>query len=168
MRQALILMIFAGLAIAPRAEAGSFGVGAHYWRAIEDVDIDDIDDSGVSWVLSYQQPLGSLVYWKTELEIFTDDFAGISDTVFAPQVFLLAGHTLYGGVGLGVNYTDGEILDDPFYTLRVGLDFQITQSVALDLNANYIFMDWDDFDDTIDEIDGDTVTLGVALRFGGK
>ena len=40
--------------------------------------------------------------------------------------------------------------------------------MALDINANYVFQDWDDFDDTLDDIDGDTITLGVALRFGGK
>ena len=93
-----------------------------------------------------------------------DAAAGSDQYVFSPQAFLLVGEVLYAGAGIGINYSDSEFADEPFYALRVGLDIPIFPKIFLDVNVNYRFEEWD-FDKIEDDIDLDTLTLGAMLRF---
>ena len=165
MTRYIILFVFLAVTAFPFTSIAEhqLGGGAHYWRAVEDVDVDDIDEDGFSWLISYQANPNDLFTFEFDLEVFPDEFAGLNDTVLAPQAFLLVGDGLYAGVGAGIFYTDGEF-EETFYTLRAGLDLEILNNLYLDINLNYQFMDWDDLNDELDLVDTDTVTLGAAIR----
>lgn len=138
------------------------GVGANYWKAVDDVDDDDFDEDGLSWILTSQFGLTDLAKLELAVERYDDGFAGADEEVYAPQAFLLLGSTIYIGAGIGWYYYDDEFSDDPFYALRAGLDLELLPSIYLDINANYRFADWEELDG--DDINGDTVTLGAAVR----
>jgi hypothetical protein len=140
------------------------GVGVQYWTAVEDIDVDEVDENGLSWYLSYQ--MAPSPYFKMELdfEMLPDGYGGAPETVYAPQFFLVVGNGLYAAAGIGIYYTDGEFVEDPFYALRVGLDAEVLPFLRLDLNVNYRFEDWDNLDDESAGIDTDTVMLGLAAR----
>jgi hypothetical protein len=139
------------------------GGGVHYWRAAEDVDVDNIDEDGLSWLITYQADLNNVLTLELDLELFPDDFAGLDDSVLAPQAYLLVGRGLYAGVGIGTYYTDGSF-EESFYNLRLGLDIEILTTLSIDLNLNYQFMDWSELNDELENVDTDTVTIGAAIR----
>lgn len=167
--RAALAVAAAFLFMFPRAASAQnhrLGVGAHYWVTVDKIDVEDVDESGVAWLVSYQYLLSSIFTVEADLEVFTGNFGGSKDTVFAPQAFLLLGSTIYGGLGGGF-FTAGESFSaDPFFTLRAGLDFEIIRGLFLDINASYTFTDFDDISDALEEINTDTVTLGAAVRFG--
>jgi hypothetical protein len=146
--------------------SGRLGVGVHYWRTIDEIDLDDIDieESGLSWVASFQFGSSSMIKVQTDLEVFTSDFAGIDETLYSPQAFVLVGKSVYGGLGIGTYYFDGDFADSPFYLIRAGLDLQLAPRIYLDINGNYRFEEWKDLGEVVEEIDTDVVTLGAAVR----
>jgi hypothetical protein len=143
--------------------AHRFGIGANYWKTLDDIDVDDVDEDGFSWLASYQYRPG-LLGLGLEVEWFEKGFGGASKDVYAPQAYLILGGVLYAAAGIGTYYTDGEWADDPFYAFRVGLDLKLLPSLHLDINANYRFENWDSLNDRNKDIDSDTVTLGAAVR----
>jgi hypothetical protein len=166
-RMLFCLVIIAGLMICNFAWAESanrLGVGLHYWVALEDIDVDDVDEDGYSWIFSYQRVLTD--YFKLEIDagLTKEGYAGSDTTVWTPQAYLLIGKGIYAGVGVGINYFDDEFADDPFYALRAGLDLEIFPNLFLDINANYRFEEWDT-EEIKEDIDTDTITLGAILRF---
>lgn len=141
------------------------GGGIHYWTALSDIEVDDvdIDDDGTSFIASVQWVPGGLFKFEGNLEYFTDGFGGGNSDALAPQAFVLLGSGLYGGLGIGVTYNDeleGNNFSDPFYTARVGLDFEVLPAIHLDINANYLFNAFSD----IDGADEDSITLGAIAR----
>ncbi len=141
------------------------GGGIHYWTALGDIDVDDvdIDESGTSFLGSVQWVPGGLFKFEGNLEYFTDGFGGGNAGALAPQAFVLLGSGLYGGLGIGVTYNDeldGNNISDPFYTARVGFDIEVLPSIHLDINANYLFNAFSD----IDGADEDSITLGAIAR----
>ena len=148
--------------------AHRLGVGAHYWKTIDDLDkegVDDIDEDGFSYLATYTYKpallgLGLDVEWKDE------GFAGSPEAVYEPQAYLILGDALYGAAGIGGYYSDGEFADDPFYAFRAGLDIELLPSVFLDIHGNYRFETWDSLSDDAADIDSDTITFGAALRIG--
>ncbi len=159
------MMMVMGWAVNAQAEGNRIGAGIHYWRAIDDIDVDNVEEDGIAYVVTYQHLLGDLAKLQLDCEIFTDDFAGNTDTTYAPQGFLLIGSGLYGGLGAGINYSDGDWADDPFYMLRVGFDLELLPGIRLDLNGNYRFLDFDEIKDVDENVDTDVITLGAAVRF---
>jgi hypothetical protein len=139
------------------------GGGVNYWVALNDIELDEFDDNGLSYFASYQ-------YWPSlfgfELlgEIRPDGFG--SETVYAPQAFLLVGQAIYAGIGAGINYVDSEWADDPFFALKAGLNLELVPSIYLDLSAQYRFSDFDQVGFGEGEIDTDSLFLGAAIRFG--
>ena len=89
-------------------------------------------------------------------------YAGAAQDVWAPQAYLILGKTLYGAVGVGGYYSDGNWADKPFYAFRLGVDLEFFSRLHLDLNANYRFQDWSSLNAS--DIKSDTITLGVAAR----
>lgn len=163
----LAAVLVLGLFAAPAAWAGEhkIGVGVHYWRALDDLEDDgfDIDEDGLAGLLSYQYLPGGLLRFEIDIEYFPDGFAGAQDEAFGPIVFLLVGGSLYGGVGVGITYSDeleGDF-SDPYYAARVGFNLSILPGLDLDINANYRA---DAFND-LDEASSDAITLGAMLRF---
>jgi opacity protein-like surface antigen len=161
------LVVIVGLMICSTASAESanrFGIGLHYWVVLEDIDIDDVDENGYSWIFSYQRVLGDFIKLEIDAGLTKEGYAGSDATVWTPQAYFLIGKTIYAGVGVGINYIDDEFADNPFYALRAGLDFEILPNIFLDINANYRFEDWET-EKIKEDIDTDTVTLGTVLRF---
>jgi hypothetical protein len=148
-------------AAAPAADH-SLGAGIHYWRTVDDLGNGSFDRSGAAGMLSYQYIPVGLFKLEADLEYFPKGFGGADDTAWSPQVYVILGNRLYGGVGAGVIYSssfDGE-LSDVFYAARIGTDFAVLPRTHLDINANYRFKDWNQ----LDQADTDTITLGAVLR----
>ncbi|MFT5241264.1 MAG: hypothetical protein ACI9OU_002645 [Candidatus Promineifilaceae bacterium] len=140
----------------------SIGGGAHYHKTVDDVKINDIDSDGVGWYGVYQYRGSQAGAIEFDFEFMPDNFGGATNDVYAPQIYLISGKGLYGGVGIGWLYSDSEWADDPFYALRVGFNLELASGVFLDINGNYQFTKWDT--DITRDLDTDTVTLGAALR----
>jgi len=161
----LVISASAILAMTAVSFGGSrIGAGVHYWKTLDNIDLSEIDESGVSWIVTYQYGAPSLLKFQADLEIFPEKFAGFGKTALAPQAFVIIGQTIYGGVGIGTYYVDDEFADNPFYLLRAGLDLEIVPKIFLDINANYRFEQWGHVHETLEDIDTDVITLGAALR----
>lgn len=144
--------------------AHGFGFGVHYLRTVDSIDIDDVDDAGVAYVVSYQYAPTEILRAELNVEIFPDDWLGSSEDIYAPQAFLIVGSGIYAGVGVGAYYSDGDFGDDTFYVLRAGLNMDLLPSISLDINLNYQFSEYEGLDPIREDIDTDTVTLGAAVR----
>ena len=171
LRAALAAFALALLLVVAPAAAGEhrFGVGVHYWTTAEDFEdlglssLDDFEDDGVSEVFSYQYLPQPLFRVEVDVEYFDKGFGGATERAYSPQVFLLFGRGIYGGLGVGAIYSSGLVDDwsDPFYAARAGLDLLLLPKIHLDINANYQFDAWKQLDD----VDTDTLTLGAIARF---
>ena len=161
-----LLVATAGAAKAQAPRKHTLGIGAHFFRTVDSFnDLSGIDEDGNSWVVSYQYLPRGLFRFEIDLEYFPDGFSGSLDTAFAPQFFVLVGHGLYGGIGVGQTFADDLIDDatDPYYMARFGWELGILGAIGVDLQATYLFDNWDDvrgFD-----INSDTLTVGAVLRF---
>jgi hypothetical protein len=140
------------------------GVGVHYWTAVKDIDMKDVDQSGLSLIGSYQNQMVGFSTLELDLEVFGEGYAGADATVLSPQGYLLFGKGVYGGAGGGINYSDGSY-SDPFFALRAGVDLEILPAVHLDINANYRFETWN-FDRVKEDVKTGNVTLGAIVRLG--
>ena len=167
-RVSLVLFVLCGLVVltvATSPAGGSrIGAGVHYWKTLNKIEFNEIEESGLSWIASCQFGSSSLLKFQADLEIFPKKFAGFTEVAYAPQAFIILGKTIYGGVGIGTYYIDGGFADKPFYLLRAGLDLELVPTLYLDINANYRFEDWDKPKDIVKDIDTDVMTLGAALR----
>jgi hypothetical protein len=165
-----IAVVAVGLAVltsATAALAGShrLGLGANYWKTLNNIEADEvtnIDESGLSWLASYQYAPAGLFKLEIDLE-YHPELAG-EKTLWSPEAFVLVGGTLYAGAGVGIYYSDGTFSDSPFFMLRAGLDIAILPFLSLDINANYRFNDWDTLD-LSEDLGTDTIRLGAAVRF---
>ena len=167
-----LLVLVALLTLAPAAEAVEhrLGIGAHFWKTVDDIadDIGDdsfanIEDDGFALVISYQRIPRGIFRLELDLEIYDEGFGGTDDTAFAPIAFVLVGHGLYAGVGAGITFSDGfdGNASDPFYVARVGWEFDVLPKLTLDINANYRSGAFDE----LDQFETDAITLGAILRF---
>jgi len=169
MRKILIVIalscgLFLALGQASWAESSSrIGAGMHYWMAIDDIDVDDVDEDGLALIISYQYRPAGLINLELDVEIQDKGYAGSVKDIISPQAYILVGSGVYAGAGVGINYSDGTFANDPFFALRVGIDMEVLPTIFLDINANYRFEKWDS-DKIEDDIDTDTVTLGAILR----
>jgi hypothetical protein len=177
MRQILVVAAVVALAVgaAPAAAEHRLGFGFHYWKTIDElVDdgsdaFDEIEDDGLSQVFSYQYVPGGLIKFEVDLEYFDKGFGGATGASWSPQVWVLAGSSIYGGVGVGVTYGKNEgfadwdeaEFSDPYYAARAGFDLLLLPRLHLDIGANYRFDAWSELEDA----DTDTLTLGAVARF---
>ena len=142
------------------------GGGIHFWEALSSLDDDlfsDLEENGAALVASYQYVPEGLFRFEGYLEYFEDGFGGSTSSAVAPQVFVLVGKGFYGGIGVGFTYSsdiDGDI-SDAFYTGRFGFDLLVLPRFHLDFSLNYRVGAFDD----LDNVDADTLTLGVIARF---
>lgn len=168
-RNLVIAMVVCGLAFllwghSPASAANSIGVGVHYWTAVKDIDVENVDKSGFSVIGSFQNRMAGFSTLELDLEIFGEGYAGAEKKVLSPQGYLLFGKSLYGGAGLGINYSDGTY-SDPFFALRAGVDLEVLPAIHLDLNANYRFENWN-FENVRRDVKTGNVTLGAIVRLG--
>jgi hypothetical protein len=163
----IVMLLIGSLVLCGTAwaeNAHRLGGGLRYWVALDDIDVDDVDEDGFSLILSYQYVMAEYFKLEADLEFLDEGYAGADKAVWSPQAFFLIGKALYGGVGVGINYSDGDWADDPFFALRAGVDLEILPSIFLDINANYRFETWN-FDRIEEDIDTDTITVGAILRY---
>ena len=139
------------------------GGGIHYWKTIDQLKKEhkSIDDDGIAWVVSYQRVI-SMLKLEADLEIFPNGYGGSEDTAFSPQAFIGLGSAIYAAIGIGTVYASDldKTFSDPLFIGRAGLDLEIIPALHLDINANYYFAKWEDWDD----FDTDTITLGGQVR----
>jgi len=155
----VLLVCFSGPA---HSEDHRLGVGANYWVAVDDIDYNDVDDTGFSWLVSYQY-WPSLIGIEIDLEVLPDKYG---ETAVAPQAFVLIGRSLYAGAGIGIEYRDSDLADEPFFALRAGLNLELLPGIYGDFYGIYRFNDSAQLDNEKTDIDSDTVFLGAAVRIG--
>lgn len=159
----IIALMAAGL-LSAEAHAESttrLGGGVNYWVALDDIDLDDVDEDGFSYLLSYQWRPGFLGM-QADLEYFDSRF---QNSAYAPAAYVVVGKGLYAAAGIGWVY-EKEWADDPFYALKVGLDLALTKRLYLDLGLSYRVEGGVDLGDALDKVDTDTLYLGAAIRIG--
>jgi hypothetical protein len=138
------------------------GAGVHYMKTVGDIkDAEGFDSNALNLLIAARVNLG-LIKIEGDSE-WAFDYGGSSKTLWIPQAFALVGNLIYGGVGIGTGYIDGEWFDNPVYTLRVGANIPLAV-VSVDVNANYQFMDSSAFEG-IDTEDLDSVTFGAVVWF---
>ena len=135
------------------------GGGVNYWVALDNLE-SNIDDDGFSYFLSYQSR-PDLIGWDFTLEFLPDRFG---EDAVAPQFHFILGRGIYAAAGAGWMHRDGSFADDPFFSLRAGLNFQVLPGLFLDIFGNYRFNEEADLKDSDTKIDTDTIFLGAALR----
>ncbi|MCC5850016.1 MAG: hypothetical protein JJU29_18165 [Verrucomicrobia bacterium] len=160
MKTILTLLMFALiLPLHAQEHRHRLGAGANYWVPLNDL-ARDIDDDGFSYFISYQSR-PDLIGWDLSVEFLPDRFG---EDAIAPQFHFILGRGIYAAAGAGWMHRDGSFADDPFYSLRVGLNFQVLPGLFLDIFGNYRFNDETDLKDEDTKLDTDTVFLGAALR----
>jgi hypothetical protein len=163
----IVLLALCGaiLAAAPCAAdtEHAIGFGFHYLTVLEDIR-PELDEDGISYVLSYRFRPVEYVGIQAEFEVYPDEFLGLEDPIVFPQGFFMLGKTVYVGAGLGLMYYDGEFSSSPTGILRAGLDLELVPHLSVNLHANYLFTEWNDLEDVDQDIDTDTITLGAAAR----
>ena len=117
------LVLLAVLALAPAlgSEAVAdteyrLGGGVHYWRTLDDLEdegFDEIDDSGLAYVLSWQAVPGGLFKFEVDLEYFQEGFGGSTSDAISPQAYLIVGSGFYAALGGGIIYSDD--FEDEFW-----------------------------------------------------
>ena len=143
------------------------GGGIHYLRNLGDITEDeDLEFSQDSFSLigSYQY---SMTMFKIEAQVeYIFDYVGTGEPMWEPSAWGLIGigRLLYGGAGIGIGNTDGEWQQNPFYALRAGVDFPLS-NLNLDLYATYRFQSDQGLEDLTGE-DLDSLTFAAILRFG--
>ncbi len=163
----MLALLAAGLAVPATAGEHRIGGGLHYWQSVSQLDDNfpdfEVQDDGFSEVVSYQYLAGFLRF-EAAAEYFDKGFQGSRDWALSPQVYVLAGRGIYGGLGVGVTYSDFAhgSWSDPFYIAKAGVDFLLLPKLHLDINADYRFLEWKDLDD----YDSDTITFGATVRVG--
>lgn len=165
---AAFILLVTGLGTSSPAAAAKhrLGLGIQFWRALEDFDdqgFSGIERDGIAWVGTYQYDPAGLFKLQLDLEYSPDGFAASTDPTLSPVAFLLLGKGLYGGVGVGISFSDGLVDNhsDPFWVARIGLDLLILPKTRLDLHADYRARAFDE----LDNVNTDGITLGAAVRF---
>jgi hypothetical protein len=111
--------------------------------------------------VSYQY-LAGFIRFEVAAEYFDKGFQGSLDWAVSPQVYILAGRGIYGGLGVGATYSDfaNGSWSDPYYIAKAGFDLLLLPKIHLDINADYRFLEWED----LDNYDSDTITFGATVR----
>lgn len=146
------------------ADEHRVGLGIHYWQTAKDLLAgDNLEEDGVSFLLSYQfQPKRGLLKYEIDLEYFDDGFSGSSQEAFAPTIYVVFGDMFYvaGGIGVTISSDLENEVSDPFYTGRLGYQFDVLPGLRIDLNANYRTNAFEELGD----FDTEVITFGVIAR----
>lgn len=163
MKKILLGVVLLGLLFGTIDAHGAhrLGVGANYWTALDSIKVDDVDDDGFSYLITYQYRPG-LLGLQLDFEFLPDRFG---KDAYAPAAYVVLGRSIYIAAGAGIVHQDGDWADDPFYAFKAGLDLQLLPRISFDLGASYRFDSKMDLGDAVDAIDTDTLFLGLAVRF---
>ncbi|MBD3180569.1 MAG: hypothetical protein GF417_13885 [Candidatus Latescibacteria bacterium] len=92
-----------------------------------------------------------------------EGFMASPATSYSPQAYLVVGRRITGAVGIGWYYYEGNWVDQPFYILRVGIEYLLIPEISVDIMMNYRFTYWGELEG--EDINTDTIMLGAAIRF---
>ena len=166
---ALAILAFAGQATPAVAAEHYLGGGVRFFRTLDDIEIGSIgkiDTDGNSLILSYLADPAGAFKIEFDVEYFSDGYGEQTGSIVSPQLLVLVGGKLYGGIGAGIQYVQdnliGDDASDVFYIGRVGLQFTLLPRLRLDLNASY---QTDVFDKVFNGPSSSSVTLGAMARF---
>jgi len=156
------------LGLVSAANAGvtqRIGVGATYWHTLDEIQDDaEYDQDGMAWFVSYQCKPVWLLFVEAQVAQMPEGFLAAPEVVYAPEALVgIEFLFIYGAVGVGKYYSDGDWRDDPFYDLRAGLNLGLLPFLKLDVYGTYRFMDLKELD-VEEDIDADTLMFGAALR----
>ena len=147
---------------ADNSQGARLGVGVNYFVALDDIDTDDIDEDGFSYILTYKNQGAGLIGFQVDLELLPDFYG---EDAYAPAAYVVLGSGLYIAAGVGIVNIDSEWAEDPFFAFKAGLDLALTSHLSVDVGASYRFDSELELDDAVDGIDTDTVFLGGAVRW---
>ncbi len=153
-------VLLLGVSMAMANGKHRIGAGVNYWTTIDDLELDNIDEDGLAYLLTYQYRPG-LIGFGIDVEMLPDY---LGEDSYAPQAYLIVGKGIYAAAGVGIVYADSDWADDPFYSVRVGLELDLLDAVVIDLYGNYRFNETSHIGDELEKIDTDTVFLGLAVR----
>jgi len=158
----VVSLVLAGALAAPAQAAGRFGGGVHYLRTLGDIkDSPGFNENALAFLASYQIDAMML---KLEGDVeWILDYGGTGNALIQPQAYVLLGDFVYGGVGIGTGYFDGEWWSDPFYALRAGVNLTLA-GLDFDAYALYRFQDTEVFEE-FGKQDLDSITFGAQIRF---
>jgi hypothetical protein len=114
-------------------------------------------------IVTYHLLPSQMLSFSADLEVLPDDDAGLGEATVAPQFFLAVGKDVYAGLGTGIYIQDGTYADQPFYSLRAGVDLELFPFIYLDFSADYRFKDWA-FADLSEGFMLEDLALGGMLR----
>lgn len=156
-----LLLVLLG-AFAAQAQAGQrIGGGFEYLRTVGDIkDSPQFDANALGLMGSYQYRTG-LFTIEGDLELIPD-YGGTEHSLFEPQAYVLAGNMIYGGLGIGAAYYDGDWLGNPFYALRVGVERPF-MGFGLDFFALYRFQEAEVLEN-LGEVNLDSITFCALIR----
>lgn len=165
-RALLILGLLGGTATAARAGDHSFGLGAQFWKTVDDLvddGFDEIEEDGFAYIGSYRYEPRGLFFLGIDLEVYPDGYGGSTDSAVSPIGFVGIGKDWYAAAGVGATFSSDfdDNVSDPFFVGRVGKIFDILPGLGIDLNANYRAGAFDE----LENADTDAITLGATVRF---
>ena len=143
---------------------GSIGGGIHYLRNLGDISNStvNLDQNSIGLIGSYQHSLALL---KVEGNIeYIFNYIGTDKAMWEPSAYVLTNGVIYGGAGIGIGHIDGDWQNDPFYALRLGVNFGLA-GLALDVFGTYRFQNDSELKATTGE-DLDSITFAAVARFG--
>ena len=162
---AIAVLILAHESQAARGGGFELGVGATYWYSIDEATDQSFDRDGLGWMLTSRIPLSDIFAIGLEVEQSPDNFVFLDKPLYLPAAYAVLGNSIYGAIGFGTYYYDGDFYGDVWYALRAGFKIPIiTNALVLDVNVNYRVEDWDGIKEVGDNIDTDTLMIGAALR----
>lgn len=159
-----LLVVSAVLAWTGTASAGlRLGGGIHYLRTVGDIkDSDQFDENAIGIMASATYGLAML---RVEGDVeYIPDWGGTDEAMWEPQAYALIGDMIYGGLGTGIGYIDGEWQSEPFFALRAGVDF-VLAGLDLDVFGTYRFQKEEDLK-ALGSDDINAITFGALIRFG--
>ena len=166
-----VLVALSILALPGKATAGEhhLGLGINFWKSVDSIAKDgfpDVEDSGVSWILSYLYDMEGPFKVELDLEYFREGFGGATEPAFAPQALVLFGGDLYGGVGIGITLSESfdNNYSSPYFLAKVGFDWTVLPRISIDTNLNWRA---DAFNE-LDNFSSSAVTLAVIARYRFK
>jgi hypothetical protein len=146
------------------ASAGlRLGGGIHYLRTVGDIkDNDQFDENAIGIMASATYGFAML---RVEGDVeYIPDWGGTDEAMWEPQAYALIGDLIYGGLGTGIGYIDGEWQSEPFFALRAGVDF-VLAGLDLDVFGTYRFQKEEDLKG-LGSDDINAITFGALIRFG--
>jgi len=175
LKTSLVCCVLFTLITRPSLAAGfghGIAFGAHYFHVLGEIDDSrEFEEDGVGYNFSYRLCLSKIFSLDGVLQSYPSGYYQ-AEKVWSPEVYAVLGRTLYVGIGaLAYRVTWSEpFRDEPgderdwsdvTYALIGGVELPlILDVVTLDINARYVFSDWQE----VEEFQEDTLTFGGRVR----